>query len=105
INILSKELVPGDVIKFASGDRIGADVRIIESRSLEVEESALTGESVPVPKIVSAIKNNNLALGDMENMGFMGTMVSRGSGVGVVIGTGMKTAMGQIADLLQNADS
>ncbi|UTI40482.1 calcium-translocating P-type ATPase, SERCA-type [Niallia sp. RD1] len=105
INILSKELVPGDVIKFASGDRIGADVRIIESRSLEVEESALTGESVPVRKTVSAIKNNNLALGDMENMGFMGTMVSRGSGVGVVIGTGMKTAMGQIADLLQNADS
>ncbi|NRG31749.1 calcium-translocating P-type ATPase, SERCA-type [Niallia circulans] len=105
ISLLSKELVPGDVIKFASGDRIGADVRIIESRSLEVEESALTGESVPVPKTVSAIKNNNLALGDMENMGFMGTMVSRGSGVGVVIGTGMKTAMGQIADLLQNADS
>ncbi|MEK4651472.1 calcium-translocating P-type ATPase, SERCA-type [Bacillus circulans] len=105
VSLLSKELVPGDVIKFASGDRIGADVRIIESRSLEVEESALTGESVPVPKTVSAIKNNNLALGDMENMGFMGTMVSRGSGVGVVIGTGMKTAMGQIADLLQNADS
>ncbi|KAB7669230.1 calcium-translocating P-type ATPase, SERCA-type [Bacillus sp. B1-b2] len=105
VNILSKELVPGDVIKFSSGDRIGADVRIIESRSLEVEESALTGESVPVSKTVSAIKNNNLALGDMENMGFMGTMVSRGSGIGVVIGTGMKTAMGQIADLLQNADS
>jgi len=105
VSILSKELVPGDVIKFSSGDRIGADVRIIESRSLEVEESALTGESVPVAKTVAPIKNNNVALGDMENMGFMGTMVSRGSGVGVVIGTGMKTAMGQIADLLQNADS
>ena len=105
VKILSKELVPGDVIKFASGDRIGADVRIIESRSLEVEESALTGESVPVPKTVSPIKNANLTLGDMENMGFMGTMVSRGSGAGVVIATGMKTAMGQIADLLQNAES
>ncbi|WP_445488354.1 calcium-translocating P-type ATPase, SERCA-type [Niallia sp. 03133] len=105
IKILSKELVPGDIIKFSSGDRIGADVRIIESRSLEVEESALTGESVPVPKSILPIKNINLTLGDMENMGFMGTMVSRGSGTGVVIATGMKTAMGQIADLLQNAES
>ncbi|TRZ38782.1 calcium-translocating P-type ATPase, SERCA-type [Niallia circulans] len=103
--VLSKELVPGDVIKFSSGDRIGADVRIIESRSLEVEESALTGESVPVQKMTESIINPNLTLGDMENMGFMGTMVSRGSGMGVVIATGMKTAMGQIADLLQNAES
>lgn len=103
--VLSKELVPGDVIKFSSGDRIGADVRIIESRSLEVEESALTGESVPVQKMTETINNPNLTLGDMENMGFMGTMVSRGSGIGVVIATGMKTAMGQIADLLQNAES
>ena len=103
--VLSKELVPGDVIKFSSGDRIGADVRIIESRSLEVVESALTGESVPVQKMTETINNPNLTLGDMENMGFMGTMVSRGSGIGVVIATGMKTAMGQIADLLQNAES
>ena len=103
--VLSRELVPGDVIKFSSGDRIGADVRVIESRSLEVEESALTGESVPVQKVTDSIKNPNLTLGDMENMGFMGTMVTRGSGMGVVIATGMKTAMGQIADLLQNAES
>ncbi|MCE4048372.1 MULTISPECIES: calcium-translocating P-type ATPase, SERCA-type [Bacillaceae] len=105
IKVLSRELVPGDVIKFSSGDRIGADVRVIESRSLEVEESALTGESVPVQKVTNSIKNPNLTLGDMENMGFMGTMVTRGSGMGVVIATGMKTAMGQIADLLQNAES
>mgnify|MGYP001025541660 CR=1 FL=1 len=103
--VLSRDLVPGDVIKFTSGDRIGADVRVIESRSLEVEESALTGESVPVQKVTDSIKNPNLTLGDMENMGFMGTMVTRGSGMGVVIATGMKTAMGQIADLLQNAES
>ncbi len=105
VKVLSRDLVPGDVIKFSSGDRIGADVRVIESRSLEVEESALTGESVPVQKVTDSIKNPNLTLGDMENMGFMGTMVTRGSGVGVVIATGMKTAMGQIADLLQNAES
>jgi Ca2+-transporting ATPase len=92
VKVLSRDLVPGDVIKFSSGDRIGADVRVIESRSLEVEESALTGESVPVQKVTDSIKNPNLTLGDMENMG-------------VVIATGMKTAMGQIADLLQNAES
>ncbi|MFP7296072.1 calcium-translocating P-type ATPase, SERCA-type [Neobacillus niacini] len=105
VKIPSKEIVPGDIIKFSSGDRIGADVRIIESRSLEIEESALTGESVPVSKHIDRLKTVNPGIGDMENIAFMGTMVTRGSGVGVVIGTGMKTAMGQIADLLQNAET
>jgi P-type Ca2+ transporter type 2C len=105
VKIPSKEIVPGDIIKFSSGDRIGADVRIIESRSLEVEESALTGESVPVSKHIDRLKTVNPGIGDMENIAFMGTMITRGSGVGVVIGTGMKTAMGQIADLLQNAET
>ncbi|MFB3168788.1 calcium-translocating P-type ATPase, SERCA-type [Neobacillus sp. 179-C4.2 HS] len=105
VKIPSKEIVPGDIIKFSSGDRIGADVRIIESRSLEIEESALTGESVPVSKHIDPLKTINPGIGDMENIAFMGTMITRGSGVGVVIGTGMKTAMGQIADLLQNAQT
>ncbi|MEH7492951.1 calcium-translocating P-type ATPase, SERCA-type [Neobacillus niacini] len=105
VKMPSKEIVPGDIIKFSSGDRIGADVRIIESRSLEVEESALTGESVPVSKHIDRLKTVNPGIGDMENIAFMGTMITRGSGVGVVIGTGMKTAMGQIADLLQNAET
>ncbi|OIK13998.1 calcium-translocating P-type ATPase, PMCA-type [Bacillus sp. MUM 116] len=105
IKIPSKEIIIGDILKFTSGDRIGADVRIIESKSLEIEESALTGESVPVSKSIEALQTANPGIGDMENIGFMGTMVSRGSGTGVVIGTGMKTAMGQIADLLQNAES
>jgi P-type Ca2+ transporter type 2C len=105
VKIPSKEIVPGDIIKFSSGDRIGADVRIIESRSLEIEESALTGESVPVSKHIDPLKTINPGIGDMENIAFMGTMITRGSGVGVVIGTGMKTAMGQIADLLQNAET
>lgn len=103
--IPSKELVPGDVVKFSSGDRIGADVRVIDSKSLEIEESALTGESLPVSKTTEAIGKENIGIGDMENMAFMGTMVTRGSGIGVVVGTGMKTAMGQIADLLQNAET
>lgn len=103
--IPSKELVPGDVVKFSSGDRIGADVRVIESKSLEIEESALTGESLPVAKTIEPLEKENIGIGDMENMAFMGTMVTRGSGIGVVVGTGMKTAMGQIADLLQNAET
>jgi Ca2+-transporting ATPase len=105
IKIQSKEIVIGDCLKFSSGDRIGADVRIIESKSLEIEESALTGESVPVPKHIDPLKNPNPGIGDMENIAFMGTMITRGSGVGVVIATGMKTAMGQIADLLQSAEA
>ncbi|HZH60902.1 MAG TPA: calcium-translocating P-type ATPase, SERCA-type [Metabacillus sp.] len=103
--ILSKELVPGDIVKFTSGDRIGADMRLIDTKSLELEESALTGESLPVQKSTQPIAGENVGLGDLTNMVFMGTLVTRGSGIGVVIGTGMNTAMGQIADLLQNAEA
>ncbi|CAH0346924.1 calcium-translocating P-type ATPase, SERCA-type [Bacillus sp. CECT 9360] len=101
--IPSREVVAGDVLKFSSGDRIGADMRIIEAVSLEIEESALTGESVPSVKYSSPLKNDIDSIGDQENMAFMGTMVTRGSGIGVVTDTGMDTAMGKIADLLQSA--
>ncbi|MGM9986576.1 MAG: calcium-translocating P-type ATPase, SERCA-type [Bacillaceae bacterium] len=104
IKISSKELVIGDVVKFTSGDRISADLRIIESNSLYIEEAALTGESLPTLKKASMISGDNIGLGDQDNMAFMGTLVTRGSGVGIVVGTGMNTAMGQIADLLQNAE-
>ncbi|TYR82664.1 calcium-translocating P-type ATPase, SERCA-type [Priestia megaterium] len=103
--IASKDLVVGDIVKFGSGDRIGADIRIIDAKSLEIEESALTGESVPVPKHTEALRGEEIPLGDQDNMAFMGTLVTRGSGIGVVVGIGMKTAMGQIADLLQNAET
>ncbi|MCY8912984.1 calcium-translocating P-type ATPase, SERCA-type [Bacillus atrophaeus] len=101
--IPSKELVPGDIVKFGSGDRIGADVRIVEAKSLEIEESALTGESLPVVKHADKLKKPDVSLGDITNMAFMGTIVTRGSGVGIVVGTGMKTAMGKIADMLESA--
>ncbi|MDG4655877.1 calcium-translocating P-type ATPase, SERCA-type [Ectobacillus antri] len=104
VKVASKQLVPGDIIKFTSGDRIGADVRIIEASSLYIEESALTGESVPVQKRIDAVNGVDVGIGDQTNMAFMGTMVTRGSGIGTVIGTGMNTAMGQIADMLQNAE-
>ncbi|WP_243742886.1 cation-translocating P-type ATPase, partial [Bacillus thuringiensis] len=100
----SKALVLGDIIKFSSGDRIGADVRLVEASSLYIEESALTGESVPVQKKVEALQGQEVAIGDQKNMAFMGTMITRGSGTGVVVATGMNTAMGQIANMLQNAE-
>lgn len=103
--IPSKEVVVGDILKFSSGDRIGADLRIIECASLEIEESALTGESQPVVKTAEPLLFEAEGIGDEENKAFMGTMVTRGSGVGIVISTGMDTAMGQIAHLLQSAET
>ncbi|PEJ60274.1 calcium-translocating P-type ATPase, SERCA-type [Bacillus sp. AFS002410] len=105
VKLPSRDLVVGDIIKFSSGDRIGADIRIIEASSLYIEESALTGESVPVQKRFESIQLDDIGIGDQDNMGFMGTLVTRGNGKGVVVSTGMKTAMGQIANLLQNTET
>ncbi|MUK89492.1 calcium-translocating P-type ATPase, SERCA-type [Ornithinibacillus sp. L9] len=100
--ISSREVVVGDIVKLNSGDRIPADVRIVKANNLETEESALTGESLPVMKHATAISRNDLDAQDQVNMGFMGTLVTRGSGVGIVVGTGMNTVMGQIASLMAN---
>ncbi|MGM0827122.1 MAG: cation-translocating P-type ATPase [Bacillota bacterium] len=105
VKVVSKEVIIGDIIRFGSGDRIGADVRLIETNNLEIEESALTGESVPVTKSTNPVNGENMSLGDLENMAFMGTMVTRGNGIGVVTSIGMKTAMGQIADMIQKAET
>ena len=98
--IPSKDVVVGDVVKITSGDRIAADIRIVKSNSVETEEAALTGESLPVMKHATAITRNELEAQDQVNMGFMGTLVTRGSGIGIVVGTGMNTVMGQIASLM-----
>lgn len=98
--INAREIVVGDVVKVGTGDRIPADIRIIKSNSMEVEESALTGESLPVIKHATAISSEHLDPQDQANMGFMGTLVTRGSGIGIVVGTGMNTVMGQIATLM-----
>nr|WP_255639798.1 calcium-translocating P-type ATPase, SERCA-type [Aquibacillus saliphilus] len=100
VKIPSSDVVIGDIVKLSSGDRVSADVRITQSNSLEMEESALTGESLPTAKHANAIQQENMEPADQKNMAFMGTLVTRGSGIGIVVGTGMKTAMGQIADLL-----
>lgn len=105
LKVPSKELVSGDIIRFSSGDRIGADVRIIDSISLEIEESPLTGESIPVEKCTEPLLEKEPGIGDMKNMAFMGTLVTRGSGMGIVIATGMDTEMGKISDLIQRAQS
>lgn len=103
--INSREVVPGDVLKFSSGDRIGADMRIIVATNLEIEESALTGESIPSEKGETPIIEDHLSLGDLNNIAFMGTLVTRGHGIGIVTATGMKTAMGKIAGMIQDAPS
>lgn len=100
--IPSKDVVVGDVVRITSGDRIPADIRIVKSDSLETEESALTGESLPVMKHAAAIHRDHLDAQDQINMGFMSTLVTRGSGIGIVVGTGMQTVMGQIASLMAN---
>lgn len=103
--IPAKMLVPGDIVLLESGDRVPADVRWLECSALYAEESALTGESLPVSKHAEAIHAEDIPLGDQKNIGFMGTMVTRGTGKAVVVRTGMDTEMGKIADLIQNTES
>jgi Ca2+-transporting ATPase len=100
--VLSAQIVPGDIVKIQSGDRIGADLRLLAANGLQIDESSLTGESVPVQKTDQSINGLEVELGDQSNMAFMGTLVTQGSATGVVIGTGMKTEMGKIAHLLQS---
>jgi len=96
----STKVVIGDIVNFEAGDYIPADIRIIESANLNIDESALTGESVPVTKNASIILDKNASLGDRINLASMGTVVTYGRGVGVVYATGMSTEMGKIATVL-----
>lgn len=99
--ISSTDLVPGDIIELAAGDRVPADARVLESVNLRVDEAALTGESVPVSKTSSALDDEEAPLGDRTNMLYMGTVVTYGRGSAVVAETGMRTELGNIADMLQ----
>ena len=105
--IHSEDLVVGDIVLLEAGDSVPADARVLESASLQVEEAALTGESVPVTKITEAIKTadgKDVTLGDRKNMVYMGSIVVYGRGVAVVTATGMDTEMGKIADALAQAE-
>lgn len=104
--ISAPEIVPGDVVVLDTGDIIPADLRLIEATNLKIQESALTGESVPVIKNIEPLQSNDeISLGDRENMAFSTGMVTYGRGRGIVVSTGMKTEVGKIADMLQHTDS
>src|SRR4030042_4464459 len=95
--IQSENLVPGDIVLLASGGKVPADLRLFKTTELKIEEAALTGESVPVEKRPRPIPEENLTPGDQTNMAFMGTIVVNGRGRGIVVETGSKTVLGQIA--------
>lgn len=107
INIKSEDLVRGDIIILEAGDAVPADGRIIECASLKIEESALTGESVPVTKEEEMLEipegEKGISLGDRKNMIYMGSTVVYGRGKAVITGTGMDTEMGKIADAISQA--
>ncbi|MBB6449355.1 Ca2+-transporting ATPase [Geomicrobium halophilum] len=105
LSIPSTEAVPGDVIQLDNGDRISADIRLVETMRLAIEESSLTGESLPAEKEAHTLAEGSIPLADQTNMAFAGTMVSRGRGKGIIVETGMKTEMGKIAHLLQSTES
>jgi Ca2+-transporting ATPase len=97
----ARELVPGDVILLRTGNKIPADLRLIEAVNLQVEESALTGESLPAEKHTAALSESRLAIADRKNVGYAGTAVTYGRGRGVVVATGMNTEFGKIAGMIQ----
>lgn len=96
------ELVPGDVVTLASGDKGPADLRILECKSLQVEEAALTGESVPSEKRLSVVADD-AGIGDRHNMVFGGTLVTYGTATGVVVATGQQTELGRVSKMLEEA--
>ena len=105
VEIPARDLVPGDVILLHTGDRIPADARLLEAINLQVEESALTGESVAVEKHILPLSGNELSVGDRKNMVYAGTAATYGRGKAMVIATGMETEFGKIAQLLQTVES
>ncbi|EKE19884.1 MAG: hypothetical protein ACD_8C00092G0006 [uncultured bacterium] len=103
--IPDRELVVGDIVMLREGEKVPADVRIVASNSLKINESALTGESTAKFKTISAIKKNNVSIMNRENMAFNGTAVVSGSGKAVVVATGMDTFLGNIAKETLDIDS
>jgi Ca2+-transporting ATPase len=101
IELPAEQIVPGDIILLEAGDRVTADGRIIRAATLEIDESALTGESAPVPKEVEAVDKVDTPLGDRVDMAYMNTEVTRGAGDVLVTATGMATEVGHISGLLR----
>jgi Ca2+-transporting ATPase len=105
VKIPARDLVPGDVIVLHTGDRVPADARLIDAFNMQVEESALTGESIPVEKHIRALENEELPVGDRKNMVYAGTAVTYGRGKALVVATAMQTEFGKIARMLQDVET
>ncbi|MFN9710068.1 MAG: cation-translocating P-type ATPase, partial [Bacteroidota bacterium] len=104
ISVSSLLLVPGDIVMLEAGDAIPADLRIMESINLKIEEAALTGESLSVDKIIYPLEQDHLVIGDRRNMAYKGTFVTNGRGKGIVVATGMQTELGRIAKMLEDKE-
>ena len=105
MEIPARELVPGDIVKLATGNIIPADARLIEAVQLQVDEAALTGESEPVHKEINALNKEDITLGDQINMVFMSTAITNGNGLAMVTGTGMNTEVGKIANMMATTET
>ncbi|MFT5420615.1 MAG: cation-transporting ATPase F [Candidatus Endobugula sp.] len=102
--VVTEELVPGDLLVLQAGDKVSADMRIIKLRDLQIDESALTGESVPVEKDTAELPDKNL-LGDRHNMAFSSTLVTYGNGLGIITSTGDDTEIGKISTLIATTET
>lgn len=102
ITVPSRELVPGDIVLLEAGNYVPADMRLVTTANLKVEEASLTGESVPVEKNAALVLDKEAGLGDRKNSAFLSTMVTYGRGKGLVTGTGMHTQIGLIAEMIQS---
>ena len=100
IEVPSNELTIGDIVYIEAGDYVCADLRLIESKNLKIEEAALTGESIPVEKDANITYYKDKILAERQNMVFMSTLVTYGKGKGIVVNVGMKTEIGKIAQML-----
>ena len=105
VTIPGREIVGGDIVLLEAGNYVPADLRLIESVNLKIEEASLTGESVPVEKNAGVVLDKEIPLGDRKNTAFMGTLISYGRGKGLVTGTGMNTQIGLIAEMLQSFEA
>lgn len=103
-NIAAGELVPGDIVFLEDGAMVPADIRLIDSSSLKIQEASLTGESIPAEKDAGELPGEECALGDRANMAYSSTLVTYGRGYGVVVATGMNTEVGRIAHMIEAQD-